>query len=356
MILAENTIRKLVSFGIYEWDGNLDESHSATEGTGIKPSTMKNLDSYERVDLEQIVYTTYQKSGVVSGMPKSVFGDSFGYDMQREISGYMKDYYSGEVSQDELKNYFADCCKEMRIYRTQQHQTSGSDIEDNRLIVSQMYEIFAKENQRAARVANYQEGKELNASSYPNTRNDDWSYYNADYYYQCEDTKSILQSAVSDMTDKWELSSIDVKEIECNSQYTLDGGFDFNSGWNFTYRNQIGRSSMTDETIAPPKGFKLFYKENKDADAEDMNLALRGSMTISMGNYVRTADIPFYISRDSLEGQIFNASELFTASKEDGTAYKECIKFLENITVFTRWYSWESGINNHFGNYIPRYS
>lgn len=79
-------------------------------------------------------------------------------------------------------------------------------------------------------------------------------------------------------------------------------------------------------------------------------------MTISMGNYTRTVDIPFYISCDSLEGQIFNASELLAVSKEGGTAYKECNKFLENITVFTRWYSWESGINNHFGNYIPIYT
>ena len=42
------------------------------------------------------------------------------------------------------------------------HQTSGTNEADNTQIVSEMYEIFAKENARAASQANYQEGKALN--------------------------------------------------------------------------------------------------------------------------------------------------------------------------------------------------
>ena len=43
------------------------------------------------------------------------------------------------------------------------------------------------------------------------------------------------------MTEKWELDGIDCDEIEANSSLKLDGGFDFNSTWNFEFRNQAGR-------------------------------------------------------------------------------------------------------------------
>ena len=53
----------------------------------------------------------------------------------------------------------------MRTYRTSQHQTSGTNEADNTQIVSEMYEVFAKENARAASQANYQEGKSLNENT-----------------------------------------------------------------------------------------------------------------------------------------------------------------------------------------------
>lgn len=356
---------RILSSGISTYIADPDESCRVAESAGIKSSTMKNLDSYEKADLEAIVYSTYPKTSAISTMPQSIFGDAFGYEMQHEISGYMIDFYSGKVREEDVKNYFADCCKEMRIYRTGQRQTSGNDIEDNSQIVSQMYEIFAKENQRAARNANYEEGAAINASYCAGSKKDDWAYYNADYYYQCEDTKRLLQSAVADMTEKWEIPAVDTEAIEQNSALTLDGGFDFNSGWNFIYRNQVGRSSMTDETLAPPRDFKFFYKASIAPNAKDVAEAQKGSMTVSMGNDTRTVDIPFYLSRDSLKGQIFRASELSSASElasasepaseTDAEGDREYDRFLENITVFTRWYSFETGINNKFGNYVPEY-
>ncbi len=38
-------------------------------------------------------YPNYQ---ITTGMPKSVFADQFGYDMQKDISSHMQDYYSGK--------------------------------------------------------------------------------------------------------------------------------------------------------------------------------------------------------------------------------------------------------------------
>lgn len=104
-------------------------------------------DTFEKMT-EPLVYVCdcYQKFNVVTGMPKSTFGDSFGYAMQKEISDYMQDFYAGKVSREDLDSYFEKCCTSMRTYRTGQYQTSGTNEADNTQIVSEMYEVFAKEN------------------------------------------------------------------------------------------------------------------------------------------------------------------------------------------------------------------
>ena len=153
------------------------------------------------------------------------------------------------------------------------------------------------------------------------------------------------------MAEEWELPPIDTDEIERNSKYTLDGGFDFNSGWNFTYRNQVSRSSMADESSVPPKDFKFFYKEGMYPDPS----IDKGLLRVWIGNREYTRKVPFEISRTGLKGQIFNVGDLLKDDFSKLESYREYSKFLSNFSIFTRWYSFESGINNRFGNYIPDY-
>ena len=97
-------------------------------------------DTFEKMT-EPLVYVCdcYQKFNVVTGMPKSTFGDSFGYAMQKEISDYMQDFYAGKVSREDLDSYFEKCCTSMRTYRTGQHQTSGTNEADNTQIVNAIH-------------------------------------------------------------------------------------------------------------------------------------------------------------------------------------------------------------------------
>lgn len=306
-------------------------------------------DSYERItEPLQYVCECYQNYSVVTGMPKSTFGDSFGYEMQKNVSNYMKDFYAGKVSQEELDSYFEECCTSMRIYRTQQHQTTGASEADNKKIVSEMYEIFAKENARAARQVNYQEGKTLNQSMYQDNRSD-WTYYNADYYYKCSETNAALRESVQKMAEKWELDNIDCQAIEDNSCYTIDGGFDFNSGWNFSFRNQAGRSSIATEDSIPPEGFKIFFKEQVTEYTE--NNEFDGYLKIVLGKEEYELNVPFQTLRTGPEGEIQNVWDLMkerlTESK-DNTGVKD---FLSNLSVFTRWYSYQTGMNNRVGDY-----
>ncbi len=291
----------------------------------------------------------YQNSNVVTGMPQSIFGDSFGYDMQEKISSYMKDFYAGKVSQEELEAYFEECCTSMRIYRTQQHQTSGTNEVDNRQIVGEIYEIFAKENARAASQANYLEGKALNEEYYSDGQND-WTYYNSDYYYQCEETNTALRGLVQKMSEKWEMGSIDCDEIEENSSLTLDGGFDFNSRWNWNFRNQAGRSSIAKEATMPPENFKMFFKEQVSDFTEDNKFD--GKLRISIAENAYDIDVPFQILRTGSEGEIRNVWDLmedYFLESENNSRIRD---FLSNMSVFTRWYSYETKINEIFGDYV----
>ena len=172
----------------------------------------------------------------------------------------------------------------MRTYRTGQHQTSGTNEADNTQIVSEMYEVFVKENARAAGQANYQEGNALNEKYYSDGHSD-WTYYNSDYYYQCNDTNAALRESARKMTEKWELDGIDCDEIEANSSLTLDGGFDFNSIWNSDFRNQAGRSSLAKESTIPLENFKMFFKEQVTSFTEDNKFNGNLKITIGKNNF-----------------------------------------------------------------------
>lgn len=311
-------------------------SNHTEEIKRLTENLSNSKDSFEKMteSIEQFC-DCYPNYSISKGMPQSIFADKFGYDMQKDIANYMNNYYRGEMSKEELGDYFEMCCVDMRNYRAQQCQTTGKSDIDNTQIVSQMYEIFAKENARAARSANYIEGEAYNNSYGDDYRNDDWVYYNADYYYQCKETKEILGEVVNGVAKKWEISPVDTEEIENKSQYTLDGGFDFNSGWNFTYRNQVGRASISEEAVVPPKNFKLFYKENMRSTGTD-NI---GKMEMWIGKNRYSKEVLFYTTRDSLKGQIFNAGNLMKNYYQQTDNSKDYADFLKYISVFTRWYS-----------------
>ncbi len=305
----------------------------------------KKWDAFEKAKEQIETCGFYPNYKVVKGMPQGgVFTDQFGHDMQNDIYHCMTDFYAGKISESDVKDYLEECCVSMRIYRTQQRQTSGYNEADNQQIVGQVYEIFAKMNAIAARNANYEEGLAENQTY--GRRSDDWVYYNSDYYYQCEETKELLQLAALYVTDKWEIPAIDAEEIEKNTGYIVDGGLDFNSGWNWEYRNQTGRGSIEDESVAPPKDFKLFYKEDSSASG-------KGFLWVSMNGDRKDIDIAFSVSPDTLKGQIYRVYDLMDDTFK--AEHKKDSQFLNGLTVFMSQYTLGTGINNIFGNHVPRF-
>ncbi len=309
-------------------------------------------DSFEKAaETIESMYGCYTDTNLVKGMPKSTFGDRFGWDMQEDIYRCMKKFYEGKMDQDELEEYFRLCCTSMRLYRTQQHQTSGRNEDDNKQILEEVYNVFAKNNMIAARNANYNEGTRMNLSY--GGQSDDWTYYNADYYYQCEETRDTLRKMVENVAATWKVFSFDTQDVEKKSVYTLDGGLDFNSGWNFCFRNQVGRSSLTEEGMVPPKGFKMFFKESLSYAVRGEDVDCIGALEVLMGENHYKREFAFKTLRTGLEGQIYTADELMKEGLAESERNSDILKFLSNLSVFTRWYSFRSGIVDKVGDYTP---
>ena len=320
-------------------DQTIDKSH-------VRDSYEKTLETIESM------YGCYSDNGIIRGMPKSVFGDRFGWDMQDDISDCMRKFYEGKISEEEVEEYFRLCCTSMRIYRTQQHQTSGKNEEDNRQIISEIYNVFAKKNMIAAGNANYYEGEKINASY--GGWSDDWVYYNADYYYKCEETRDKLRQIAENAAAKWEVSSFDALEVEKNSKYTMDGGLDFNSGWNFDFRNQRGIGSIAKESVVPPKGFKMFYKESVPHAVKGGDIVSIGALEIAIGKSNYKCEFSFKTLRLGLKGHIYSIDELIKEHLSEKDNKPDFIEFLSNFSVFTRVYSSRTGIVYRAGDYIPK--
>ena len=57
------------------------------------------------------------------------------------------------------------------------------------------------------------------------------------------------------------------------------------------------------------------------------------------------------ISEIRLEGEIRNVWDLMEDYYSDTKDNSKVKNFLSNMSVFTRWYSYETGINDRFGDY-----
>ena len=93
--LASNNVNNIVNEA-----GKYDEYKEKVKDLTKEIQTRK--DTFEKM-AEPLVYVCdcYQKFNAVTGMPKSTFGDTFGYDMQKDISSHMNDFYAGKVSREE---------------------------------------------------------------------------------------------------------------------------------------------------------------------------------------------------------------------------------------------------------------
>lgn len=256
-------------------------------------------------------------------MPKHCYGTSFGYELKAEIDQMLKDYYLNKsVTKKELKEYFKDCCKDMRVVMAQEKRTTGLDVEHNRQIILDTYEQFRMSNSVMANYGCQKEGEIVaKKNGWREEDEIDWVYYNADYYYESEELRQILKEAVAEMAEEWNCGEIDTSKRDTDQALSYSSSF--NQVWDNAGKNGTRICSMSDSNAVPPKGFYLFFREI--AEENKCVGSFQAGITAKTDIRGKTALNPM---------KSYQLNDLFPNIDRNSTL----LQYLNNFEVHTRYY------------------
>lgn len=176
-----------------------------------------------------------------------------------ETAEVMKDYYAGKLHKDEVKEIFKEYCYHAIGKPSDTNHTYQQRRAEQAL--SQLYEYFSRANTRAANNLNSNEARALLEGN--GAAASGFVYYNADYYWQCEEMQEMFREASDELADEYGANPIDHEYVKQNTKFVLDGGITYNGVWNATagQNHHEGNQSsvgITDKDAVPPKGFLYF--------------------------------------------------------------------------------------------------
>lgn len=173
-----------------------------------------------------------------------------------ETAEVMKDYYNGKLQKDEVKEIFKEYC-----YHAVGKPSDTNNVYQQKKAtqaLAELYEFFGRANTRAANHLNSQEARELLEGSGVSASG--YVYYNADYYWQCEEMQEMFREAADELANEYGAETVDYEYVEKNTKFALDGGITYNGVWNATaernnYTGNMGSVGIVDKDAAPPEGF-----------------------------------------------------------------------------------------------------
>ena len=290
--------------------------------------------SYVRtMDMSSENYENYTK---ITKMPNNCFSDTFGLEMRETIRAAVQAYCNGEMTDEEIKKTFMDVCKDMRVYQAQSRHTSGTNAKDNQQIIEDVYEIFQKANVEFMVDKCFKAGSDL-ADANGGKEKNNWVYYDTKYYEESQYLRELLQNAASGMATVWSTDFIDFEEIEKGSKFTLNGGLDFHSVWNWRAESR-GICSISEEWKSQ-EDFSFFYQANKNkVSSGEVTLdGQAGVYIVGYGNRQWSIEVPF--NGSVILGALadhFNAKDLFVKSNQNGNS--DLLNLLQKFDVYTRFY------------------
>ncbi len=297
------------------------------------------LSCVKKMDMTSENYEDYTK---ITKMPKHCFSDNYGLEMQKSIKASVQSYCNGEITDEQIKKIFMDACKDMRVYQAQSRHTSGVDARDNRQIIENVYEVFQKSNVECMVDKCFELGSDIAAANGGNEK-DNWVYYDSKYYDQSQHLRDLLQKSSEEMAAEWNTDFVDFEKIEKESKFTVNGGLDFNSAWN--WRSNLRGICSISEEWKPQDNFSFFYQANKNkVSSGEITLdSQAGVCIVGFGDREWTVKVPF--NGSTILGKLanrFNVKDLFVQSTQ--CREPNLLKYLENFDVYTRFYGHNKAI------------
>ncbi len=94
---------------------------------------------------------------------------------------------------------------------------------------------------------------------------------------------------------------------------------------------------------------RCFFREQVTSFTEDNKF--NGNLKITIGENKYDLKVPFQTLRTGSEGEICNVWDLMEDYYSESGDNSNIKNFLGNMSVFTRWYAYETRINDIFGDY-----
>ena len=192
----------------------------------------------------------------------------------------MKEYYSGEKTCEDIKNYIRGICRCNTSGETGKEQAAKT--------LSLAYEYMSRANSRNAVSKNMDEGERFIVDT--GLRSDAGNifsnmkgvvYYNADHYHACEKAQKIFKETISELSREYGISEPDYSALESSNRFP-DGGVTYNSVWNHETYNEniihhINEFKFIDDNFVPDANFlfceaELKYDESKNVEEVGTNI------------------------------------------------------------------------------------
>lgn len=269
---------------------------------------------------------------------------SLGNQMFYETYDVMKDYYDGKLNRDEVKDIFKEYFYHyMGTSLAARKEDSAAGVQPGNCYMKQfatsrlagLYEYFSRANTRLAHDQNQKEGKALMES-----HGIRWSgtYYNADWYYACEEMQELFRETADELADEYGVDRVDFKYVEENTRFTLDGGITYNGVWDAVkwqadLKGPV-QGGFLDKNMVPPKGFVYcstgFVWDGK-GDLEGIKEEIRNrrkDYSSTMIIWKAAQDVPAGGSM-LLDPKNYNSSSVW----EENDAYRSAVSFLKNFNI-----------------------
>ena len=299
----------------------------------IKQNTFKvdDVDRLYRLNLQQempVISENYSDvKRPTSSMPKNCYGTAYGSGQIGRINDKVKEYIDdSDNNPDEIKDFFKDRCRDMRVILCQERKTSGTDVDDNRQIILDTYEQFRMSNSVMAKLSCDEEGKKIATEAGWTGDDKDWVYYNSDYYYKSEDLKNLFKEAAEELADEWGIEEINTSERDTDRYLSYSSTF--NEVWNSASENGARICSMQDISDVPPRDFTLFYREKME------NEKRTGEIYVGHRGGIETKKVIFDIYNDGVQQKLpqsYHLIDLLNTRNDDVNGY------VSNLDIFTRY-------------------
>lgn len=234
-----------------------------------------------------------------------------------ETTSIMKDYYAGKINQDEVKAKIKNYVEEFAGPSDQTNCAYSKQAVTQ--VLADVYEYFTMANTRQAVAKNNEEAKAFwTDNGMKKAGADAYSlykgtvYYNAEYYYQCEEMQAVFKETFDEIADLYGVQPVDYSMVEKNTSFALSGGLSFNGVWNWHHyqtnhfwMQPENRTSIVDNDFVPPRNFVYAYmnsvsKENieqvrkfvktnsleKESDTDLTQKAKRLLMEVKYGGFL----------------------------------------------------------------------